>query len=72
MMFYYIVYCGFKLVHFLRVPNIYMLCCLRAGAPVVLTLPHMLNADLRYRTVLGLHPDDRKHRIFVDIEPVSG
>lgn len=41
------------------------------GAPIILTQPHMLNVAPEYRTVKGLHPDGEKHKIFVDIEPVS-
>lgn len=42
-----------------------------AGAPIILTLPHMMDAAPEYRTVPGMQPDEDKHGIFVDLEPVS-
>ncbi|KOB73679.1 Sensory neuron membrane protein 2, partial [Operophtera brumata] len=40
---------------------------------LVLTYPHFLYADSRYRnSVLGMTPDENKHIIFVDIEPNTG
>lgn len=41
------------------------------GGPIILTLPHMLGAAAEYRTVGGLNPDEKKHVIFADIEPVN-
>jgi lysosome membrane protein 2 len=44
----------------------------RLGAPVVLTLPHFLGAANEYTSLVdGLTPDADKHRIFLDVEPVS-
>ena len=41
-------------------------------APVVLTLPHMMDIDSRYSSLIdGQHPDPEKHQIYIDIEPVS-
>lgn len=31
----------------------------------------MLGAAAEYRTVVGIHPDENKHNIFADIEPVK-
>lgn len=36
-----------------------------------MTLPHMLGTAAEYRTVGGMHPDENKHVIFADIEPVT-
>lgn len=41
-----------------------------SGGPIVITLPHMLNTAPEYSTVSGLHPNEDKHLIFADIEPV--
>lgn len=30
----------------------------------------MLGAAAEYRTVVGIHPDESKHKTFADIEPV--
>jgi hypothetical protein len=41
------------------------------GAPVVLTLPHMMGASEKYtKTVSGLNPNSEKHQIFMEVEPV--
>nr|AXU25116.1 sensory neuron membrane protein 1-1 [Cyrtorhinus lividipennis] len=44
-----------------------------AGAPIVLTLPHYYLADPSYLDeVEGLHPDEEKHQIFLNFEPITG
>nr|CAD7587218.1 unnamed protein product [Timema genevievae] len=43
-----------------------------AGAPLVVTLPHMYETDEEYlRSVIGQHPEQRKHEIFMEFEPVT-
>nr|WJJ63368.1 sensory neuron membrane protein 2a [Pachyrhinus yasumatsui] len=43
------------------------------GAPVLVSFPHLLHADLRYvNSVEGLKPDKIKHETFVVLEPISG
>uniref|UniRef100_A0A2H1V9V2 Sensory neuron membrane protein 2 n=1 Tax=Spodoptera frugiperda TaxID=7108 RepID=A0A2H1V9V2_SPOFR len=43
------------------------------GAFLVLSYPHFLFADNIYRnSVVGMWPDEDKHKIFVDIEPNTG
>jgi len=45
----------------------------RFGAPVFVSQPHFLFADSYYRNrVMGLNPDQNKHRTFMRIEPESG
>nr|QGW50718.1 sensory neuron membrane protein s3 [Propsilocerus akamusi] len=42
-------------------------------APVVVTMPHFLDADERYGLLIdGLNPSHDKHKIFIDIEPYTG
>lgn len=42
------------------------------GAFMVLSYPHFLHADSRYRNgVIGMNPIEEEHRIFLDLEPVS-
>nr|CAD7197008.1 unnamed protein product [Timema douglasi] len=44
-----------------------------AGAPLVVTLPHMYETDEEYlRSVIGQHPEQRKHEIFMEFEPMTG
>nr|WLL73946.1 sensory neuron membrane protein [Leucinodes orbonalis] len=44
-----------------------------SGAYMVLSYPHFLYADTRYRNgVLGLNPIEEDHRIFLDLEPNTG
>ncbi|BES93073.1 Sensory neuron membrane protein 1 [Nesidiocoris tenuis] len=44
-----------------------------AGAPIILTLPHYYLADPSYLDgVEGLHPEEEKHRIFMNFEPITG
>lgn len=41
--------------------------------PIIASNPHFLEADPSVQSaVLGLEPDDTKHRSFVDIEPLTG
>ncbi|CAH1647830.1 unnamed protein product [Spodoptera littoralis] len=41
------------------------------GAFLVMSYPHFLFADNVYRnSVVGMWPDEDKHKIFVDIEPM--
>ncbi|CAH0578419.1 unnamed protein product [Chrysodeixis includens] len=43
------------------------------GATLVLSYPHFLYADQIYANgVIGMHPDEENHRIFMDIEPNTG
>nr|CAD7452862.1 unnamed protein product [Timema tahoe] len=43
-----------------------------AGAPLVVTLPHMYETEEEYlRSVIGQHPEQRKHEIFMEFEPVT-
>nr|WNG79506.1 sensory neuron membrane protein [Athetis lepigone] len=43
------------------------------GAFLVLTYPHFLFADVRYRDgVVGMRPIEENHKIFIDIEPNTG
>jgi lysosome membrane protein 2 len=43
------------------------------GAPVILTLPHMMNASPVYSDrILGFNPDSEKHKIFMEVEPRTG
>lgn len=42
------------------------------GAPVVITLPHMLGASVEYSSLIkGFNPDPNKHKTFVDIQEVT-
>lgn len=43
------------------------------GAILILSYPHFLFADDVYREgVIGLSPDEERHKIFIDIEPNTG
>ncbi|XP_072931220.1 sensory neuron membrane protein 2 [Epargyreus clarus] len=43
------------------------------GAFLVLSYPHFLYADFTYRNgLLGMNPVEDNHRIFVDLEPLTG
>ncbi|KAJ8737345.1 hypothetical protein PYW07_000616 [Mythimna separata] len=43
------------------------------GAFLVMTYPHFLFADIRYRdSVIGMRPHEETHKIFIDIEPNTG
>lgn len=42
------------------------------GAPLFLSHPHFYNADPTLaEAVLGLHPNETEHSLFLDIHPVS-
>lgn len=42
-------------------------------APVIATMPHFLNADVRYLNMIdGLRPDPELHDVFSDLEPYTG
>lgn len=42
------------------------------GAPLFLSHPHFYNADpVLVQAVLGLHPNEKEHSLFLDIHPVS-
>uniref|UniRef100_A0A5F9CD43 Scavenger receptor class B member 1 n=1 Tax=Oryctolagus cuniculus TaxID=9986 RepID=A0A5F9CD43_RABIT len=44
-----------------------------AGAPLFLSHPHFYNADpVLAEAVLGLHPNEEEHALFLDIHPVTG
>lgn len=43
------------------------------GAFLVMSYPHFLFADVRYRDgVIGMRPNEENHKIFIDIEPNTG
>lgn len=43
-----------------------------SGGYLVLSYPHFLYADLRYRNgVFGMRPEEETHTIFMDLEPVN-
>lgn len=45
----------------------------RFGAPLFLSHPHFYNADpVLAEAVLGLHPNEEEHALFLDIHPVTG
>ncbi|XP_062038033.1 scavenger receptor class B member 1 isoform X2 [Lepus europaeus] len=45
----------------------------RFGAPLFLSHPHFYNADpVLAEAVLGLHPNEEEHSLFLDIHPVTG
>ncbi|XP_007936301.1 scavenger receptor class B member 1 [Orycteropus afer afer] len=45
----------------------------RFGAPLFLSHPHFYNADLVLaEAVLGLHPNQQEHSLFLDVHPVTG
>lgn len=41
------------------------------GAPLILSMPHVLDAAPEYQTVKGLKPNREKAVTFVEVEPVS-
>jgi len=44
----------------------------RWGAPAFISFPHFFHADPSYReSVVGMQPNESKHQMFIDIEPVS-
>lgn len=45
----------------------------RFGAPLFLSHPHFLNADpVLADAVVGLHPNQEEHSLFLDVHPVTG
>ncbi|XP_003796113.1 scavenger receptor class B member 1 isoform X2 [Otolemur garnettii] len=45
----------------------------RFGAPLFLSQPHFYNADpVLAEAVIGLHPNQEEHSLFLDIHPVTG
>ncbi|CAG7823679.1 unnamed protein product [Allacma fusca] len=43
------------------------------GAPAFISFPHFYHADQSYRdAVVGMHPVEEKHQMFIDLEPRSG
>ncbi|KAM8818185.1 scavenger receptor class B member 1 isoform 2-T3 [Rhynchonycteris naso] len=45
----------------------------RFNAPLFLSHPHFYNADpLLADAVLGLHPNEKEHSLFLDVHPVTG
>eukprot|EP00088_Acartia_fossae_P044583 TRINITY_DN4740_c0_g1_i3.p1 TRINITY_DN4740_c0_g1~~TRINITY_DN4740_c0_g1_i3.p1 ORF type:complete len:556 (-),score=84.27 TRINITY_DN4740_c0_g1_i3:103-1743(-) len=43
------------------------------GAPVIISLPHFLNADEETVSAInGMNPDESKHKTFLNIEPMTG
>ncbi|XP_047040545.1 sensory neuron membrane protein 2 [Helicoverpa zea] len=43
------------------------------GAFLIMSYPHFLFADVRYRdSVLGMHPNEENHKIFIELEPNTG
>ena len=42
------------------------------GAPVIMTLPHMMDIDPRYsRLIQGMKPNPDDHKIVIYVEPVK-
>ncbi|XP_026544879.1 scavenger receptor class B member 1, partial [Notechis scutatus] len=45
----------------------------KLNAPIFISQPHFLNADPALMdTVVGLHPNEKDHDLFVDIHPLTG
>ncbi|XP_026571978.1 scavenger receptor class B member 1 isoform X2 [Pseudonaja textilis] len=45
----------------------------KLNAPIFISQPHFLNADpALLDTVVGLHPNEKDHDLFVDIHPLTG
>jgi len=43
------------------------------GAPVIISLPHFLNAEPRFsEAITGLNPDEAVHTTFLNVEPYTG
>lgn len=43
------------------------------GAPAYISFPHFYHADESYRNaVIGMHPEEEKHQMYIDLEPRSG
>lgn len=41
--------------------------------PIIASSPHFLGADSKVQeAVVGINPDEDKHRSFMDIEPITG